>query len=83
MEQRVNKGVTLHDVITSGFSGTFNSVNSNLLTKKEKSKTKSGGWKKFFLLKLNYINHETNCLKRRSYIGIKNVSKRYHIGTPK
>tara|TARA_Y100001968_G_scaffold296818_1_gene305259 strand:- start:186 stop:998 length:813 start_codon:yes stop_codon:yes gene_type:complete len=38
MEQRVNNGVNLYDVIISGFSGTFNSRNSKLLTESEKTK---------------------------------------------
>ena len=38
MEQRVNIGVTLYDVIISGFSGTFNSRYSKLLSKGEKTK---------------------------------------------
>ncbi len=38
MEQRVNKGVKLYDLITSGFSGTFNSRYSKLLSKIEKIK---------------------------------------------
>ncbi len=35
MEGRINNGVKLYDVITSGFSGTFNSRYSNLLTERE------------------------------------------------
>ena len=38
MEQRVNNGVKLYDVITSGFSGIFNSRYSNLLSEREKIK---------------------------------------------
>jgi len=38
MEQRVNNGVTLFDVISSGFSGTFNSRYSNLISKSQKIK---------------------------------------------
>ena len=38
MEQRVNNGVNLYDVIISGFSGTFNSRYSNLVSKTEKNK---------------------------------------------
>jgi len=38
MEQRVNNGVSLYDVITSGFFGTFNSRYSKLLSEKEKLK---------------------------------------------
>ncbi len=38
MEQRVNNGVKLYDVISSGFSGTFNSRYSILLSEKEKIK---------------------------------------------
>jgi len=38
METRVNKGVNLYDVIISGFSGTFNSRNSKLLSEKDKIK---------------------------------------------
>ena len=38
MEERVNNGVNLYDVITSGFSGTFNSRYSNLLSEREKIK---------------------------------------------
>ena len=38
MEQRVNNGVTLYDVISSGFSGIFNSRYSNLLSEREKIK---------------------------------------------
>ena len=38
MEQRVNNGVKLYDVISSGFSGTFNSRYTNLLSEREKIK---------------------------------------------
>ena len=38
MEERVNNGVKLYDVISSGFSGIFNSRYSNLLSEKEKIK---------------------------------------------
>ena len=38
MEQRVNNGVKLYDVISSGFSGIFNSRYSNLLSEREKIK---------------------------------------------
>ncbi len=38
MEQRVNIGVTLFDVIISGFSGTFNSRYAMLLSEKERIK---------------------------------------------
>ena len=38
MEERVNKGVRLYDVIASGFTGSFNSKNIGSLTTKEKSK---------------------------------------------
>ena len=38
MEQRVNNGVNLYDVISSGFSGIFNSRYSNLLSEREKVK---------------------------------------------
>jgi len=38
MEHRVNNGVKLYDVISSGFSGIFNSRYSNLLSEKEKIK---------------------------------------------
>ena len=38
MEQRVNNGVNLYDVICSGFSGIFNSRYSNLLSEREKAK---------------------------------------------
>ena len=38
MEQRVNNGVKLYDVISSGFSGIFNSRNKNLLSEREKIK---------------------------------------------
>jgi len=38
MEQRVNNGVNLYDVIASGFSGTFNSRYSKLLSESEKIK---------------------------------------------
>ena len=38
MEQRVNNGVKLYDVISSGFSGIFNSRYTNLLSEKEKIK---------------------------------------------
>ena len=38
MEQRVNNEVNLYDVISSGFSGTFNSRCTNLLSKREKIK---------------------------------------------
>ena len=38
MEERINNGVNLYDVIKSGFSGTFNSRYSNLLSETEKNK---------------------------------------------
>ena len=38
MEQRVNNGVTLYEVVSSGFTGIFNSRYSNLLSEKEKFK---------------------------------------------
>ena len=38
MENRVNKGVNLYELISSGFSGTFNSRYSNLLSETEKSR---------------------------------------------
>jgi iron complex transport system ATP-binding protein len=38
MEQRVANGVKLYDVISSGFSGIFNSRYSNLLSEREKIK---------------------------------------------
>ncbi len=38
MEKRVNNGVNLYDVISSGFSGIFNSRYSNSLTEREKIK---------------------------------------------
>ena len=38
MEERVNNGVSLYDVIASGFHGTFNSRYSKLLSKIEKNK---------------------------------------------
>ena len=38
MEQRVNNGVNLYDVISSGFSGIFNSRYTNLLSEREKIK---------------------------------------------
>ena len=41
MEQRVNNGVKLYDVIISGFSGIFNSRYSSLLSEREKIKIKN------------------------------------------
>ena len=38
MEERVNNGVNLYDVICSGFTGIFNSRYSNLLSEKDKIK---------------------------------------------
>ncbi len=38
MEQRINNGVKLYDVISSGFTGIFNSRYSNLLSEREKIK---------------------------------------------
>ncbi len=38
MEQRVNNGVNLYDVIISGFSGTFNSRYSKLISERERIK---------------------------------------------
>ena len=38
MEQRVKRGVNLHDVITSGFSGTYNARYSNFLSERDKIK---------------------------------------------
>ena len=40
MENRVNKGVSLHNLIASGFSGTFNARQYKLLSKKDKEKLK-------------------------------------------
>ena len=40
MEERVNKGVKLYELITSGFSGTFNSRYSKLLSREETEKVK-------------------------------------------
>ncbi len=36
MEERVNKGVNIYDLILSGYTGLYNSRESNLLTKKER-----------------------------------------------
>ena len=41
MEERVNKGVNLYDLIASGFSGTFNAKYNKLLTETDNSKIKS------------------------------------------
>ena len=41
MEQRVNNGVKLYDVISSGFTGIFNSRYSHLLSDREKTKIKN------------------------------------------
>ena len=41
MEKRVNNGVKLYDVITSGFSGTFNSRYSKFLTEIQRTKVKN------------------------------------------
>ena len=41
MEERVSNGVNLYDVITSGFSGTFNSRYSNFLTERERIKVEN------------------------------------------
>ena len=41
MEQRVTKGVKLYDLIASGFSGTFNSRYSRLLSESAKTKLKN------------------------------------------
>ncbi len=41
MEQRVNNGVKLYDVITSGFSGTFNSRYSKFLSETERIKVEN------------------------------------------
>ena len=38
MEDRVNRGVTLYDLISSGFSGAFNSCYSNLISKSDRIK---------------------------------------------
>ena len=38
MDQRVNNGVKLYDLISSGFSGTYNSRYSKLISKKQKLK---------------------------------------------
>ena len=38
MEDRVNRGVTLYDLISSGFSGAFNSSYSNLISKLDRIK---------------------------------------------
>lgn len=69
MEQRVNNGVKLYDVITSGFSGTFNSRYSKLLTEKEQKKVNSliNEWELN-----NIVNNEFNSLsdgqKRRALL---------------
>ena len=39
MEERINKEVSLYNVIASGFSGSFNSRYSKLISKEEKEKT--------------------------------------------
>ena len=41
MEQRINNGVKLYDVISSGFSGIFNSRYSNLLSESERIKIRN------------------------------------------
>ena len=41
MEQRVNKGVSLYDLITSGYSGTFNNRYANLLSDKQQKNIKN------------------------------------------
>ncbi len=69
MEQRVNNGVNLYDLIASGFSGTFNSKYSNLISKKEKDKIESliNEWELY-----NLINKEFQTLsdgqKRRALL---------------
>ena len=69
MEQRVSKGIGLKDVISSGFSGTFNSRYSKLLSIKEKNKIEKL-LNEFDLT--NIINHEFQSLsdgqKRRALI---------------
>ena len=41
MEERVNQGISLYDVIISGFSGTFNSRHSKFLSETEKLKVEN------------------------------------------
>ena len=69
MEQRINSGVSLYDVIISGFSGTFNSKYSKLISEKEKIKIENliNEWELN-----NIINSEFNSLsdgqKRRGLL---------------
>ena len=69
MEQRVNNGVKLYDLIASGFSGTFNSRYSKFLTKIERTKIKNliNEWELD-----NIINNDFNTLsdgqKRRALL---------------
>ena len=69
MEDRVNRGVTLYDLISSGFSGAFNSCYSNLISKSDRIKIENliNEWE---LDKI--INNEFNSLsdgqKRRALL---------------
>ncbi len=70
MEERVNKGVTAYELITSGFTGIYNSRNSNLLTENEFNIIKN------VIIKLNissFINQDFYSLsagqKRLSLLG--------------
>ena len=69
MEHRVNRGVTLYDLISSGFSGAFNSRYSNFISKSERIKIKNL-IKEWGLDKI--INNEFNSLsdgqKRRALL---------------
>tara|TARA_Y100001968_G_C19425572_1_gene754142 strand:+ start:715 stop:1527 length:813 start_codon:yes stop_codon:yes gene_type:complete len=69
MEERVNKGVKLKDIIVSGFTGTFNSRYTKLLSRTDLNKIE----RLIFELELNdIINQEFHTLsdgqKRRSMI---------------
>ena len=69
MEQRVNNGVNLYDVIISGFSGTFNSRYSKFLTETQRMKAENliNEWELD-----NIINNDFNTLsdgqKRRALL---------------
>ena len=69
MEERVNNGVNLYDVITSGFSGTFNSRYSKLLSEDEKIKinTLINEWELSNII-FNEFNSLSDGQKRRTLL---------------
>ena len=69
MEERVNNGVTLYDVIISGFSGTFNSRYSKFLTETQRIKVENliNEWELDNIIK-NAFNTLSDGQKRRALL---------------